>query len=158
MADSKGAIFREVQRFNQVWLWLLILLITVGAWYTGLVQILQKRPVGRNPAPDWAIVILWIIFGLGFPVLFYFLKLITEVRYDGLYICYFPLQFSFRKISWTELKKYEVRTYHPIREYGGYGIRMGKHGKAYNVSGHKGVQLELVNGIQLWERYDNNQR
>lgn len=127
----------------------MILLVTAGAWYTALVQIIYNKKTGTNPAPDWAIVILWIVFGLGFPLLFCFLKLITEVRYDGLYYCYFPFHLSFRKISWGELKKYEVRSYHPIREYGGYGIRMGKRGKAYNVSGHMGVQLELANGKNI---------
>ena len=47
------------------------------------------------------------------------------------------------------MKQYEVRTYRPIREYGGYGIRYSSKGKAYNVSGDRGVQIELLNGERL---------
>ena len=45
-----------------------------------------------------------------------------------------------------DLKTYEVRTYSALREYGGWGIRWGLNGKAYNVGGNRGVQLELSNG------------
>ena len=34
-------------------------------------------------------------------------------------------------------------------DYSGLGIRHGRKGKAYNVSGNRGVQLGLSNGKQL---------
>jgi hypothetical protein len=34
-------------------------------------------------------------------------------------------------------------------EYGGWGIKYGKMGKAYNVSGNRGVQLEFTDGKRL---------
>ena len=49
----------------------------------------------------------------------------------------------------STLKKYEVQTYRPIRDYGGWGIRYGRGGKAYNVSGNRGVMLELSDGQKL---------
>jgi hypothetical protein len=42
-----------------------------------------------------------------------------------------------------------VQTYRPIRDYGGWGIRYGRGGKAYNVSGNRGVMLELSDGQKL---------
>jgi hypothetical protein len=42
-----------------------------------------------------------------------------------------------------------VRTYRPIRDYGGWGIRYGRNGKAYNVSGNRGVMLEFSHGQKL---------
>jgi len=42
-----------------------------------------------------------------------------------------------------------VLTYSPISDYGGWGIRYGSIGKAYNVSGNRGVQLELLNGERI---------
>ena len=42
-----------------------------------------------------------------------------------------------------------MRTYNPIREYGGWGIRYGLKSKAYNVHGNHGVQLELLNRKRL---------
>ena len=46
--------------------------------------------------------------------------------------------------------RWEARTYRPILEYGGWGIRytMGR-GWAYNVSGNQGVQLELASGKRI---------
>jgi len=88
-----------------------------------------------------------MLFTLGFTYLFYSLKLITEVRNDGLYIRFFPL--SHRIIPFENIKYCEVRTYRPIKEYGGWGIRYGRKGKAYNVSGNRGVQLKLSEGKPL---------
>lgn len=41
----------------------------------------------------------------------------------------------------------QARTYRPLREYGGWGIRWGGKGRmAYNVSGSEGVEVELLDG------------
>ena len=77
-------------------------------------------------------------------------KLEPEVRTDGLYVRYFPFHINFKRFGADDLNKYYARKYRPIWEYGGWGIRgsFGK-GKAYNVSGNKGVQLVFKNGRQL---------
>ena len=36
-----------------------------------------------------------------------------------------------------------------IAEYGGWGVRMRRGGMAYNVSGDRGVQLELMDGKRI---------
>lgn len=137
-------IYREVQQFRQSWIWLLLALVAGISWYGFLQQIVFGNPFGNRPAPDVAMWIIWIIFGVGFPAFFYYMKLIVEVRNNGVLIRFFPLHSRF--ISFDNLDNYEVRKYHPIREYGGWGIRWGSKGWAYNVSGNKGVQLELSNG------------
>ena len=40
----------------------------------------------------------------------------------------------------------EASTYSLLKDYGGWGIRYGRKGKAYNVSGNKGVLLTLADG------------
>jgi hypothetical protein len=47
------------------------------------------------------------------------------------------------------IQTYEAKTYRPLREYGGWGIRYGAAGKAYNVSGNLGVQLSLLSGRKI---------
>jgi hypothetical protein len=42
-----------------------------------------------------------------------------------------------------------VRKYKPLAEFGGWGLRFGVSGKAYNISGNKGLQLELTNNKKL---------
>ena len=39
--------------------------------------------------------------------------------------------------------------YSPLKEYGGWGIKFGFKGKAYNVSGNKGVKIFLKNGLNI---------
>ena len=39
--------------------------------------------------------------------------------------------------------------YRPLRDYGGWGIRYGRNGKAYNISGNKGLMIEFRNGKRL---------
>jgi hypothetical protein len=119
------------------------------AWYGFIQQIILKKPFGNNPAPDAVMIMIWVIFGVLFPIFFYSLKLVTDVRNDGLYIRFFPLQFHSKKISFEEIKTYEIRTYSALKEYGGYGIRYGKNGKAYNISGKRGVQFEFLDGKRL---------
>ncbi len=36
-----------------------------------------------------------------------------------------------------------------LREYGGWGVKYGRAGKAYNVSGNRSVQLKLSSGKGL---------
>jgi len=146
--------FREVQQFRQTWVWILVLpisLFLIVLFGYGMVkQLIFGHPWGSRPLSDTALAIigpLWILFGIGLAYLFYSTKLITEVRDDALLIRFFPL--THQKIPFEDIRRCEVRTYSPIREFGGWGIRYGRKAKAYNVSGNRGVQLELSNGKRL---------
>ena len=144
-------IFREVQPFRQPWIWVIVVALASLIWYALVQQLLLGHPVGENPMPDLVLVIFWLVFGICFPALFVFGRLVTEVRNDGIYIRYIPFHRSFRRIGFEELKRYEVRTYRPLAEYGGWGIRYGLRGqgRAYNVSGNRGVQIEMSSGKRL---------
>jgi hypothetical protein len=141
--------YREVQRFRQPWLWLVVAGIFGITVLSVVQQIIMNRPFGQNTAPDTVITIIAVVFGLAFPVLFLVSNLTVEVRSDGLYYRFFPFHWSFHRVPAETLAKFEVRTYKPIREYGGWGIRYGHGSKAYNVSGNRGVMLELSDGQKL---------
>lgn len=143
--QERGALFREVQQFRQVWYWGLILLAAGVVWTAFIQQIILGKPFGDNPSSDTEMWIVWLIIGIGLPLFLYVANLTVEVRKDGIYLHFFPL-YS-RRIPMEVLKTYQVRTYSPIWEYGGWGIRysLGK-GWAFNVSGNQGVQLELYQG------------
>jgi len=147
--NASYSIFSEVQRFRQWWVWILVLFVTGVAWYGAVQQIVLKKPFGNNPAPDTVMIVIWAVFGVLFPIFFLSLKLVTEVRNDGLYVRLFPLQFHTHEISYEEIKTYDIRTYSALKEYGGYGIRYGVKGKAYNVSGNRGIQIEFLDGKRL---------
>ena len=150
MKNTGGFCFyREVQRFRQPWLWLLIAGIFGVTVWSFTQQIMLGRPFGQNPASDTVVMIIAFVFGLAFPVLFLVANLTVEVRSDGLYYRFYPFHWSFRRISAETLWKHEVHKYRPIRDYGGWGISYGRGGKAYNVSGNRGVMLELSGGQRL---------
>ncbi len=146
---NANPLYREVQYFRQLWLWILVLSISLIAIWGMVQQLFLGKPFGNNPAPDAILIVVVIIFGFGFPYAFYKMSLTTEVSSDGIYYRFFPFQLSFHKIRLEDLAKYEVRTYSPIKDYGGWGIRYGRRDKAYNVSGNRGVQLEFLNGDRL---------
>jgi len=148
------AEFHEEQQFRQPWVWLLLLVITlcvtgmfVHGFYT---QLYLGQAWGDRPMTDTALVIsaaFSFLISAGLTLLFYKLKLITEVGPDGIHIRFFPL--TRRNISFDNITSCKARTYRPIREYGGWGIRFSRKGRAYNVSGNRGVQLEFQQGRPL---------
>lgn len=87
-------------------------------------------------------------FILAFSIWFSQVKLITEVREDVLSIRFFLL-WPAREIPWSEIARAEAVTYRPIRDYGGWGVRWGMAGMAYNVSGNRGVSIQLRSGANL---------
>ncbi len=149
MVNNANILYREVQYFRQIWVWLLLISVFAIAIWSVIQQVLLGKPFGDDPAPDAVLVIILIVFGFGFPYAFYKMNLTIEVHSDGMYYRFFPFHLSFHKIAPEDINGFEVRTYRPIREYGGWGIRYGGKSKAYNVSGNRGVQLELSNGKQL---------
>jgi hypothetical protein len=149
MSTESTVFFREEQRFNQWWLWLLILIPVAMVWYGAIQQLVFGKAYGDNPSSDIGMAIVLVLFGVLLPLFMYSLKLIIEVQQDGLYVRFYPFHLSFRHYPYESINTYKVREYSPLKEYGGWGIRYGRKGMAYNVSGNRGVQLEFNNGKSL---------
>jgi len=148
------AEFHEEQQFRQPWIWLLLLVITL--WITVMfaqgmyTQLYLGQTWGDRPMSNTGLVLsaaFSFLITAGLALLFYKLKLITVVGPDGIHVRFFPL--ASRKISFDSITSCKARTYRPIREYGGWGIRFSRKGKAYNVSGNRGVQLEFTDARPL---------
>ena len=123
-------LFEEKQKFNQWWLWIILLVF----------PILSIIPFNGNEINRY-----YVLIGLAIPSFFYFLELRTFVTKVGLHYQFFPFHFKKHLIKIKEIEKIEALQYKPIAEYGGWGIRYGFKGKAYNVSGNKGVKVHLSN-------------
>ena len=79
------------------------------------------------------------------PVLIFSMRLETEIDHNAISIRVFP--FRTKEIKWDDIQTAYIRTYSPIMEYGGWGIRYSfRNGRAYNMSGKIGLQLVLTNG------------
>ena len=133
--------FREVQR---LWSWLLVLLaiaLPVGILANALHRALGSRLAHKNAlylaCGSLALLAVW----------FFLARLITEVRETALSIRFFLL-WSEEIVPWSEIRQAEAVTYRPL-EYGGWGVRWGADGRAYSVSGNRGVRLRLASGVHL---------
>lgn len=139
---------REVQRVTQAWVWVLILLAIVIPWGAFIYQVVLGQPFGNTPSPDWILWAALFLFGIAFPAFLISLRLVIEVRDDELYVRFTPLRT--RRIPYSSIARCEARTYRPLREYGGWGLRWGgKKGWVYSLSGNRGVQLEFSDGKRL---------
>lgn len=140
-------LFREEQRFRQLWIWLLIGGIATLQWWGFIQQIIFGQPWGDNPAPDWMMWLLWLAIGIGMPAFFAYLRLIVTVTPQAVEIHFRPL--SRRSIAITEIAAAEAGEYSPLRQYGGWGIRGLGNNRAYSISGKQGVLLTLTDGRKV---------
>ena len=92
-------------------------------------------------------MILLLVFA-AVAFLLFFGELRTEVRDEGLYARLFPLTRQ-QRFSWGGIQSCEAKTFRPLLEHGGWGLRCTRDGKAYTFSGNRGVQLEFTDGKKL---------
>jgi len=123
-------LFEEKQKFNQWWLWVILLVFPV-------LSIMPFNGDGINYN--------YVLIGIAIPLMFYFFELRTFVTKEGLHYQFFPFHFKKHLIKLDEIEKIKALQYSPLGDYGGWGIRYGFKGKAYNVSGNKGVKVHLTN-------------
>ena len=148
-SKTPEVLFHEVQRFTQWWIWVLIIGV-VGLQVWGFVeQIILGRPWGSEPAPDWMLIMFFVLFGIGMPWLLLSCRLETVVAEGGITVRFVPFHRAARLIDFAGIKSHAARKYNPILEYGGWGVRMGTRGDALNVSGNMGVQFVFNNGRRL---------
>jgi hypothetical protein len=141
---GRRVYFREVQSFRRWWLWLVLLVpfVVIAASLARLVQ--RGAPASLIASLVGACLLLVLI-----ALWLYVMRLETEVDDDALALD-FRWFWRRREIPLAEIRGFEAVTYNPLRDYGGWGIRYGwRGGMAYNVSGRRGVQLELADGARL---------
>lgn len=138
-------LFEESQRFTQWWIWAIIL-VALGVSIYATMETIQMDESLFN-WPNFRTIIPFFII----PALFYFLTLKTRVSENGIYVRFIPFHLKEIFIAWDQLDECYLRTYSPLGEYGGWGIKygLGGAGKVYNVSGNQGLQLVFKDGARL---------
>ena len=138
-------LFREVQRWRDVW-WVMVLVFGLAAlpWWIFFMQIVRGVPVGNNPGSDLLVVLIWIIFGIGFPAFFLWLHMVVEIVPEAVIVRYWP--FINRRIAINQIMRVEARIYRPLADFGGWGIRGWNGRVAYNGDGETSVEITLRDG------------
>jgi hypothetical protein len=142
-------IFKEEQRFNQLWIIILIIvsmLVPIGI----IIGIYLKNPDSFTSLELLLIIGIIIIAS----VIIFLFKLSTRIDEFGIHYKFFPFHLNYKHIAWNEMDKAYVRKYDALTEYGGWGLKGGKlwnksKGTSINVSGDIGIQLELKNGKKI---------
>ncbi|WP_425392635.1 hypothetical protein [Ekhidna sp.] len=143
----KGKIqFKEEQSFIGTWMFYLVIGITTLSFIGASITIWLNETKEEGII---GLIIAGVVCG-GVVVLFIYSKLYVTIDDRAIYYRYPPFVNSEHKLTQTDIKEVYVREYNPIWEYGGWGyrIRPGK-GRALNVSGNQGLQLELSNGKKI---------
>lgn len=133
--------FKEEQKFNQWWLWLILILMGVLPLIGIYKQLILGEKLGDNPMSDISLLIFSIItFSL--VGLFLIMKLKTSIDKNGINMHFFP--FIKKSVDWQQIKNVKVVNYGFV---GGWGIRLWtKYGTVYNVKGDKGLEIVLKSG------------
>jgi len=133
--------FKETQRFTQWWLWVVLL----GSWGTMIYSFWVDVTMNLTS------ILSFSVLALGLPVLFWQMRLTTRITEDGIFVRFFPFHFKEQFYAWSTIESAQVRTYSPLMEYGGWGIKYGFNGqgKVYNVAGNQGLQLVFKSGEKL---------
>jgi len=142
-------IFTEEQRFGQVWLWVALVGMDVAFFALFFAQFFGPVPPRPTGPADLLGLCLGALLCLGITALFVSLKLITRITNQGISVQFKPLHRKPVIFHFSDIREYSVRTYRPVMEYGGWGIKRGTGGLAYNVSGNKGLQLVLKDGRKI---------
>lgn len=145
---ADACFYQEEQRFRQWWLMGLEMVVMWGiAAWLAIRHFVLHHGNGADALPDAGallIIITFLFSGALLPALMWLLRLRIRVAEGGVHVRLWPL--PERVIAYGEIERCYARQYRPILEYGGWGIRRGFRGWAYNVSGNEGVQLELIGG------------
>ena len=144
-----SAIYREEQWFSW-WMYAVLGLISALAWL-----ILFDRTVG-GPFPwfPWRGPALKTLVAAGVvlppSVVVAALRMVTLVTPGDLRISFGFLATYRRVIAHDAISAVEVVQYHPVRDYGGWGLRFGRDGeRVYNARGDRGVRMHLRDGSRL---------
>jgi hypothetical protein len=140
-------VFREVQRFplRRIALGLAsppCFLLGLLIWQVILGHSWGKHPMSNGDVIGWT-VFLWLIYFRLITV-----RLVTEVRKGALIVRLRGL-WRLRRIPLDRIKKVETISHDVARDYGGYGIRSTRDGKAYVAGGSRGVRVTLTAGEKL---------
>ncbi|ELR69231.1 hypothetical protein C900_05302 [Fulvivirga imtechensis AK7] len=148
------AYFKETQKLNQVWLWVLLMAVTTAVVsllsYLLYMQLYQDEPIGRRSLSDNQLILLCTTVLVIMTIIDWTIlsgKLEVEVTSTAVRYRFFPFIPGWKILKRKDIANYEVRKFNLLKDFGGRGYKSKPgSGKAISVKGNKGLQLTLKNG------------
>ena len=128
--------FHEEQRFSP---WLIRTLLLIAVLPVAFVFFVRGVVLS-------VMIVPLILLAVG--VLLAFARLVVDVDREAITVA-FHFLWPKRRIRISDVRKAEATKYSPLLDYGGYGVRLGFRGWAFNVSGNEGVLVETNDGSRL---------
>ena len=119
-----------------------LFLLGLLIWQVVLGHSWGRQAISNANIIGWT-VFVWILYFRLITV-----RLVTEVRKGELVVAMRGL-WRRRRVSLEGIQSVETITHNIARDYGGYGIRSIRGGKAYVVSGNRGVRITTNAGEKL---------
>ena len=128
-------VFEEVQPFDLAWLWMLL----------GIEVLVIFIPLIVAGTPWWTILMVAVFMALILSLLSA-TNLQTRMDYEGVHYRMKPFHLKPQFIPWEKIDMIQVRPYNPLREDGGYGLRVRRNRKAYNVGSRHCIAIVTKEG------------
>ena len=132
--------FHEEQTFSRWIAWVIVALIGIPV-AIALVESLVRPDVFF---PSLMTIALFVAVA----VLFFLARLVVDVDGDEIRIS-FHFLWPTRRIPIAAVRGARAQQYRPLAEYGGWGVRLGWRGWAFNTSGSEGVLVETSAGKRV---------
>jgi hypothetical protein len=120
-------VYKEEQSVDTLWPLLILAVTLVGNWI--LYFYFRYEDLMFFYVSFISSLILSAFIGL--------LRLSVTIEKSAIQYKMRPFHFKWQSISFNELSSYDVRSFSPIKEYGGWGKRHGKSGAALTIKGNR---------------------
>lgn len=144
-------LFQEEQKNDSWWFRMsmaLVWLVTVIPVTFSVYQEFQKNSNDKAPLYVAIFTALFISAIVWFISSF---RLKTKIDTAGVHVLFSPQMRKWKFFAKEMIVKYEVKEFHPFREFGGWGTKRNwrRRSHAYTISGKTGIRLFLDNGKEV---------
>jgi hypothetical protein len=139
---QKTEIIYQEKSSMKLWAFILIPLLSVVVLLDFLIN--NSPKFTQDPEAQWTIIIPILAF-----LLMYFIKLEWKFTESEFRYRFSPFIIKERIIPYSDIQTMSVMKINPLFEFGGWGLRRGKLGKAYTTDGNLIIHMELKSGQKL---------
>jgi len=139
---QKTEIIYQEKSSMKLWAFILIPILSVVVLLDVLIN--NSPKFTQDPEAQLLIIIPIFVF-----LLLYFIKLEWKFTESEFRYRFFPFIIKERIIPYTDIQAMSVMKINPIFEFGGWGLRRGKLGKAYTTDGNLILHIELKSGNKI---------
>lgn len=132
-------IFKEKQKLDSLWA-LLVMAVTLGLNWV-LFFIFKYD--------DISFLYKTVIIAALTSAFLSLIKLETEITKEEIKFRLFPIQIKRKIVKIADTADVKIVRFRPIRDYGGWGYRRVRNGKAYIVKGSYGLRIDFKDGQHL---------